>query len=56
MKLTIATVLLITLTGCQYLPMQQKESMPGFFVHQYSAHQSDGHELRGYDFPRRHYF
>ncbi|MEM7259560.1 MAG: hypothetical protein AAF404_19470 [Pseudomonadota bacterium] len=56
MKKVLAVLLLATLTGCQNLPMHQKESPSGFFATQFSAKQSDGHEFRGYDFPRRHYY
>lgn len=56
MKKVAAVFLMITITGCQYLPMQEKESLPGYFTLQYSALHSNGHELRGYDFPQRHYY
>jgi len=54
-KLFLLTLILPALAGCQYLPMQEKESPPAYLVFHHPA-ESGGHELRGYDFARRHYF
>ena len=56
-----AVVIAGLLSGCQSLPnggltYDRTQEFPAFFRHKYKLHQSHGHEFRGYDIGKRHYF
>jgi len=62
-RITAAAAFLIAglLSGCQSLPTggltyDRTQEMPAFFRNQHKLYQSNGHEFRGYDIGKRHYF
>lgn len=57
----VALIIAGLLSGCQSLPngglsYDRTQEFPAFFRYQYKVHQSHGHESRGYDIGKRHYF
>ncbi len=58
---TAAILIAATLSGCQSLPAtglsyDRTQEFPAFFRNHYKLYKSNGHEFRGYDIGKRHYF